>query len=113
MLRTIQTEATTMVTRVKTSPDLVPKALEPPTPPKAPASPPPLPRWIRIRQIRNRQISTISVLRIAVKMATAGVLRSGRDGARGNEMTVVGGGRDDPVGPSGLLRAGRHVLPGL
>ena len=35
--------ATTMVTLVKTSPALVPKALDPPTPPKAPASPPPLP----------------------------------------------------------------------
>ena len=64
MLRKIQTSATTIVTRVNTSPALVPKALEPPTPPKAPARPPPLPRWIRIRQIRNSEMRTISVLRI-------------------------------------------------
>ena len=57
MFSTIQTTAMIIVTRVKTSPALVPKALEPPTPPKAPARPPPLPRWIRTRQIRNSEVS--------------------------------------------------------
>ena len=38
-------EAVTTVILVNVSPALVPNALEPPTPPKAPASPPPLPRW--------------------------------------------------------------------
>ena len=75
MLRTIQTEAATIVTRVKTSPALVPKALEPPTPPKAPASPPPLPRWIRTRQIRKkRDQDDQRSSGCAVRMATAGVL---------------------------------------
>src|SRR5215831_5814828 len=55
----IQPIATPMVIRVKTSPALVPKALEPPTPPKAPARPPPLPRWIRITQIKNSDPRTI------------------------------------------------------
>ena len=50
----IQAMATPTVTLVKTSPVRAPKALEPPIPPKAPASPPPLPRWIRMRMIRNR-----------------------------------------------------------
>ena len=40
---------------VKTSPALVPKALEPPMPPKAPASPPPLPRWIRMMTIKTER----------------------------------------------------------
>src|SRR5271166_4947181 len=44
MAMSIQIDAVTTVIRVKVSPALVPNALEPPTPPKAPASPPPLPR---------------------------------------------------------------------
>jgi len=44
MAMSIQIAAVTTVIRVKVSPALVPNALEPPTPPKAPASPPPLPR---------------------------------------------------------------------
>src|SRR5262245_54827960 len=43
-----------MVMRVKASPAREPNGLEPPTPPKAPTSPPPLPRWIRTSRIRNR-----------------------------------------------------------
>ncbi len=39
-----QTIAVHIVTRVKTSPALAPNALDPPIPPKAPASPPPRPR---------------------------------------------------------------------
>ena len=60
----IQTDAVIIVTRVKMSPALVPKALEPPMPPKAPASPPPLPRWIRTRQIRKSEIRTSSELKM-------------------------------------------------
>ena len=56
MFSAIQIAAVIMVTRVKTSPALVPKALEPPAPPKAPARPPPLPRWIRTRQMRNKEV---------------------------------------------------------
>ncbi len=44
MAMSIQIDAVTIVIRVKVSPAFVPNALEPPTPPKAPASPPPLPR---------------------------------------------------------------------
>ena len=44
MPMSIQIAAVTTVTLVNVSPALVPKALEPPTPPNAPASPPPLPR---------------------------------------------------------------------
>src|SRR5271157_1408383 len=44
MAMSIQIDAVITVIRVKVSPALVPNALEPPTPPKAPASPPPLPR---------------------------------------------------------------------
>ena len=67
MAMRIQIEAVTTVILVNMSPALVPNALEPPTPPKAPASPPPLPRWIRIRQIRKSEVRTISVLKMAVR----------------------------------------------
>src|SRR3972149_5366206 len=53
MHRTIQTAATPMVIRVKRSPALVPKALWPPMPPKAPARPPPLPRWMSTSRTRK------------------------------------------------------------
>src|ERR1019366_5741113 len=42
-----------MVSRVNWSPAREPKGLEPPAPPRAPINPPPLPRWIRIKRIRN------------------------------------------------------------
>src|SRR5262245_30240959 len=47
------TAATPMVIRVNVSPAREPKALEPPTPPKAPASPPPLPLWINTKRIKK------------------------------------------------------------
>src|SRR5262249_33986583 len=52
-----------MVMRVKVSPAREPKALEPPAPPKAPAKPPPLPRWISTSRIRNTldRISTMFI----------------------------------------------------
>ena len=59
----IQAMATPTVTLVKTSPVLAPKALDPPIPPKAPASPPPLPRWMRMRTIRNSVRMTITMFR--------------------------------------------------
>src|SRR5437588_3006592 len=43
-----------MVMRVKVSPAREPNGLEPPVPPRAPIRPPPLPRWINTRRIRNR-----------------------------------------------------------
>jgi hypothetical protein len=70
MAMRIQTAAVTTVILVNVSPAFVPKALEPPTPPKAPASPPPLPRWISIRQIRKMEARTIRVLNTAVKTPT-------------------------------------------
>src|SRR6202161_2711811 len=74
----IQIAAVLIVTRVETSPALVPKALEPPVPPKAPASPPPLPRWIRTRQIRKIEVSTTRTLSKLVKRCTAEVLAFSR-----------------------------------
>src|SRR5262245_28362117 len=53
MVSRIQKAATLMVILVNRSPAREPKALEPPTPPKAPASPPPLPRWINTNRIRK------------------------------------------------------------
>jgi hypothetical protein len=44
----IQSRTETAVIRVKMSPALTPKALEPPEPPKAPVRPPPLPRWSKM-----------------------------------------------------------------
>src|SRR5262249_13292410 len=49
-----QKAATMSVMRVNKSPAREPNGLDPPTPPKAPARPPPLPRWMRIMPIRIR-----------------------------------------------------------
>jgi hypothetical protein len=54
MQKKIQINAVIIVIRVKTSPALVPNALWPPAPPKAPAKPPPLPCWIKTSAIRNK-----------------------------------------------------------
>src|SRR5436853_1087323 len=51
-----------MVMRVKASPALEPNGLDPPTPPNAPARPPPLPRWISTSPIRNRPVRMIAKL---------------------------------------------------
>src|SRR5262249_3350328 len=77
---TIQPTATKMVMRVKTSPALVPKALEPPTPPNAPARPPPLPRWIRITQTRNSDPSTIRTFRMPMRKSTVSPFVGGGSG---------------------------------
>src|SRR3954452_23532777 len=74
MLMRIQMSAVIIVTRVKTSPALVPKALEPPAAPKAPARPPPLPRWIRTRQIMKSEVRISSEVRMPLRICTAGVL---------------------------------------
>ncbi len=50
---TIQIDAVMMVMRVNTSPAFAPKALEPPMPPRAPAKPPPRPRWTSTSRIRK------------------------------------------------------------
>src|SRR3954468_16300753 len=52
---TRNTPNTTLVAQVSTSPVLEPKAVLPPDPPNALASPPPRPFWIRISRIMNRQ----------------------------------------------------------
>jgi hypothetical protein len=74
MLKTIQTDATTIVIFVKTSPAFVPNALEPPTPPNAPANPPPLPRWIKTRQMRKSDVITKETFKSPMKKPTAEVL---------------------------------------
>jgi hypothetical protein len=74
MAMSIQTVAVITVILVNVSPALVPNALDPPTPPKAPARPPPLPRWIKIRQIKKMEAMMISVLKIAVSTPTRVVL---------------------------------------
>lgn len=61
MQKKIQTNAVMIVTRVNTSPALVPKALCPPMPPKAPAKPPPLPCWINTKAIKNSDERTNNV----------------------------------------------------
>src|SRR5262249_43932798 len=67
----IQPIATPIVIFVNTSPALVPNALEPPTPPNAPAKPPPLPRWIRMMQIMNSEPRTIKALRMPMRKLTS------------------------------------------
>ena len=54
----IQNVATPIVILVNRSPALVPKALCPPMPPSAPASPPPRPRWMRTSRIRKMDVAT-------------------------------------------------------
>src|SRR3954466_4753242 len=68
MMSRIQMPATTMVIRVKVSPALEPNGLEPPTPPNAPARPPPLPRWISTRPIRNRLVRMTKRFRMPASM---------------------------------------------
>ena len=53
----IQKTDAMMVTRVKVSPALVPNALWPPMPPRAPVNPPPRPRCTRINRIRKIAVS--------------------------------------------------------
>lgn len=57
----IQTPAVAMVTRVNMSPALVPKALWPPMPPKAPVKPPPRPRWTSTSRIKNTETRNIEI----------------------------------------------------
>src|SRR5687768_1438413 len=55
MARTRKMPKTTEVAQVRTSPVLEPKAVLPPAPPKAEASPPPRPFWMSTRRIMKRQ----------------------------------------------------------
>ena len=75
MQSTIQKAATPTVIRVNMSPALVPKALCPPMPPRAPARPPPRPRCTSTSRIRKSDVKT-SVnprnMRTSVIMETAG-----------------------------------------
>ena len=56
--------AMTVIT-VKVSPDLLPKALWPPGPPRVPASPPPRPRWTSTSMIRKSERKPINQPRAA------------------------------------------------
>jgi hypothetical protein len=62
MQRMIQKAATPMVIRVNKSPAFEPKALCPPMPPSAPANPPPLPRWMRIKTIKKTAVKTKTII---------------------------------------------------
>jgi len=73
----IQQVATITVILVKTSPALVPKALWPPMPPKAPARPPPLPRWISTSAIRTSAAITSRKPRPNLRNAVMGWTDSG------------------------------------
>src|SRR5437763_13318650 len=76
-----------MVMRVKASPALEPNGLEPPTPPNAPARPPPLPRWISTRPIRNRPSRITSRL---MKFASIGSLpASGEQESRTDQLRSI------------------------
>src|SRR5262249_54542610 len=85
-----------MVMRVKASPAREPKGLEPPTPPRAPTSPPPLPRWINTSRIRNR----LRIRRIAfsgpgradqiAKSVTAGSFLAGSLKTGNNRNGIIG-----------------------
>ena len=55
-----QNNATKIVIVVKVSAPLLPNALSPPGPPRAPANPPPLPRWTRIKRMRNNDRKPIN-----------------------------------------------------
>jgi hypothetical protein len=63
MQRMIQKAAEIMVIRVNKSPALVPNALWPPMPPKAPAKPPPLPRWMSIKTIKKIPVKIRTIIR--------------------------------------------------
>src|SRR5262245_35097893 len=54
MISSAQMAASQRVIFMNWSPARDPKALEPPAPPKAPAKPPPLPRWISTMNISTR-----------------------------------------------------------
>lgn len=108
MFMTIQKAATDMVTRVKTSPAFVPNALEPPMPPKAPARPPPLPRWMRTRQIKKSDVRIKSEFRIPVRIFTARVLARGWAKGDGAGRLAGAGGRDRAA--SATARSGGSVL---
>src|SRR5947209_6872657 len=64
MISKIQRPATTSVIRVNRSPARDPNALDPPTPPKAPDSPPPLPRWIKTRKISTNPKKITRIFRM-------------------------------------------------
>src|SRR5437762_416668 len=68
-----------MVMRVNLSPARLPKALEPPAPPNAPARPPPLPRWISTSRIRKMPRTRINVFRTGGGHAAA-ILNRKRSG---------------------------------
>ena len=73
--RMIQPMAKPTVILVNTSPALVPNALEPPTPPNAPASPPPFPRWIRMIPIRKNESKEMTTFKMPMMIPTGSALR--------------------------------------
>lgn len=66
---TNQTKKTTTVIFVKTSPARVPNALDPPSPPRAPASPPPRPRWTKMTRIMNTETKSQRTESVVIRIA--------------------------------------------
>src|SRR4029453_16022877 len=80
--------ATMMVKRVKASPGGEPKAEEPPTPPNAPARPPPLPRWMSTIRIRKR-LNTNRTMLTKPEKTEAAQRKGGTLTARSFRLTAV------------------------
>ena len=76
--RMIQKAATKIVIRVNRSPALVPKALWPPSPPNAPAKPPPRPRWISTSRIKNTDVTNNNTMNKAASIGLSHSLVDGR-----------------------------------
>src|SRR3954468_24343405 len=81
MMSKTQMPAMVMVIRVNVSPALDPNGLDPPAPPKAPISPPPFPRWIRMVRISSRPRTMMTKFRMCEPTLTllvnTGELRGG------------------------------------
>ena len=76
---TIQNPATPIVNLVNKSPALVPKALCPPIPPKAPAKPPPRPRCTRTSKIRNNDVRNIKIPKMYCVIIAIGTFKMSID----------------------------------
>src|SRR6478735_5540659 len=79
--------------RVKASPALEPNGLEPPTPPNAPARPPPLPRWISTSPIRNSPVRITNRFRMFASHIASAPPRSLEESAVNSKYTASQGRR--------------------
>src|SRR5947209_13116339 len=101
MMSNTQIAAMVMVIRVNVSPALDPNGLDPPAPPNAPISPPPLPRWIRMVRIRSRPIAIMAKFNRFDRNVTwldTIVLR----GVRPHRRVRAGAGEGNVIGRPGL-----------